>query len=294
MELRHLRYFVAVAEEPNFSRAARTLNVAQPPLSRQIQNLEHIVDAPLFLRGGRKLELTPAGHAFLKEARATLGQSEWAIKSARLAASGVTGVLRIGYMALGLYSPTFMNSLRDYRRDCPAVNISLVHLSPVAQLEALSARQIDLGILHSDFAVADAFRTERIFEEPLDFMFPAGHPLAARKKLQISDLHGEPFVMSSRATNPPFYDRLIASWAALAFRPNVVCETDSFPTTVAMVAAGNGISFAMRGSAARLSADISVRPVEDFAFELGADVAWLRDNASSELHAFLGFCCGIT
>jgi len=290
MELRHLRYFVAVAEELSFSRAAERLCRAQPPLSRQIQDLEHIVGTPLFLRGGRRLELTPAGHAFLKEARVTLAQSEWAIRSAKLAASGGTGLLRIGYMALGLYSPALMTSLRAYRREYPAVNTSLVHMSPIAQLDALSTRLIDAGVLYSDYAIADAFVTERIFEDAVDFMFPAGHPLATRSQLFLRDLREEPFVMCERSTNPVFYDRLMANWADRAFRPNIICETDSFPTTVAMVAAGNGISFATRGSAEHLSSAVVVRRVRDFDFELSVDMAWLKHNTSAEFAAFLALC----
>jgi DNA-binding transcriptional LysR family regulator len=284
-----LRYFVAVAEELNFSRAAERLHIAQPPLSRQIQDLEHSIGAALFERG-RKLALTPAGHAFLKEARATLAQSEWAVRSARLAASGATGVLRLGYMALGLYSPVLMDGLRAYRRKFPRVNITLMHLSPVLQLEALAARQIDAGILHANSAIGDVIRSHRILDDSMEFMLPAAHRLVGRPSLKLADLADEPFIMCSRSTSPPFYDRLMAAWDAQGFRPNIVCEADSYPTVATLVGAGTGVSFATRGSAAHLAADIAVRPAEDFCYITGVDVAWLAENPSLELRAFLGFC----
>jgi len=289
MELRHLKYFVAVAEELSFSRAAERLHKAQPPLSRQIQSLEQTIGAALFVRGGKRLVLTPAGVVFLKEARLTLEQSERAILSARLAAAGTTGTLQVGYMALGLYSDGVQHMFQKFGAQFPTVQTSFTLMPPAAQLDALQAKQIDAGIIHADCAPKELFNAERISEETLDFMFPVGHPLAGKADLSLKDLAGEPFVMFPRAISPVFYDRLFKAWADCGFAPRIVRESDSFPTTVVVVANGGGISFAGRQSGAQLSANVVIRRAVDFDYRIGSDLVWRKRDNSATLESFIGY-----
>jgi DNA-binding transcriptional LysR family regulator len=289
MELRHLKYFVAVAEELSFSRAAERLHKAQPPLSRQIQDLEHTIGTALFVRGGKRLELTPAGNAFLKEAKLTLEQSERAILSARLAAAGSTGTLHVGYMALGLYSDAVQDIFKKFGAQFPTIQTSFMLMPPAAQLDALQAKQIDIGIIHADCAPKEHFCAERISDETLDFMFPIGHRLAGKEDLRLADLADEPFVMFPRAISPIFYERLFKAWEDCGFRPRIVRESDNFPTTVVVVANGGGISFAGRKSGAQLSANVVIRRAVDFSYQIGSDLVWRKNHNSSTLSSFISY-----
>src|ERR687885_395673 len=149
MELRHLRHFVAVAEELHVGRAAARLHIAQPPLSRQIRDLERDVGAPLFARVPRGVALTPAGHAFLPEARLTLAQAERARRTAQRAARGEIGRLRVGFVEAATFSGILPDVLRFFRKHYPDVALELLELSSLQQAEALREGRIDVGLLYS-------------------------------------------------------------------------------------------------------------------------------------------------
>src|SRR5919204_4948916 len=168
MELRHLRYFVAVAEELHVGRAAARLHIAQPPLSRQIRDLERDVGAPLFARVPRGVELTPAGHAFLPEARLTLAQAERARRTAQRAARGEIGRLRVGFVEAAIYSGVLPDVLGFFRMHLPDIGLSLFEMDPLQQGEALREGRIDLGILHSPPPDADRWlHVESVYTDPL-------------------------------------------------------------------------------------------------------------------------------
>src|SRR6476469_5016666 len=149
MELRHLRYFVAVAEELNFGRAAQRLHIAQPPLSRQIRDLEREIGTPLFERGARGVELTHAGRAFLPEVRLTLVQAERAQRTAQRAALGETGRLRVGFVEAATHSGILPDVLGFFRMHLPAIGLSLLEMVSAQQAEALHDSRIDLGLVGS-------------------------------------------------------------------------------------------------------------------------------------------------
>src|SRR5947199_1575814 len=162
MELRHLRYFVAVAEELHFGRAAERLHIAQPPLSRQIRDLERELDTLLFARGARGVELTPAGRAFLPEARLTLAQAERAQRTAQRAARGETGRLRGGFVDAATNSGILPDVLGFFRMHLPSIGLSLLEMGPTQQAEGMRDGRIDLGILQSPPADAERWlRVER-------------------------------------------------------------------------------------------------------------------------------------
>ncbi|HVZ17151.1 MAG TPA: LysR substrate-binding domain-containing protein, partial [Terriglobales bacterium] len=238
MELRHLRYFVAVAEEKSISRAAARLNMAQPPLGRQIRDLEAQIGADLFRRGGAVLELTAAGEAFLTEARTTLAQSEWAINAARLAAKGTTGTLRVGYISSAFFLNKTIEGFHRYRKAYPTVQIQLSHMSTHEQIAALAAKRIDLGIVHPGSTPTDGYKRRRVCDDTLAAILPLKHKLTKGSSVRLADLAEESFVWFSRATSPAFYDRLFAAFERQNFHPRVVQETDSFPITIVLVAAG--------------------------------------------------------
>src|ERR671933_1348872 len=181
MELRHLRYFVAVAEELHFGRAAARLHIAQPPLSRQIRDLERDVGAPLFARVKRRVQLTPAGRAFLPEARLTLSQAERARRTAQRAARGEIGRLRVGFVEAAIYSGVLPDVLSFFRMHLPDIGLSLFEMDPRQQGEAFRDGRIDLGVLHSAPPGAERLlRVEPVYSEPLVAALPHGHRLPRR------------------------------------------------------------------------------------------------------------------
>src|SRR3982751_6322411 len=168
MELRHLRYFVAVAEELNFGRAADRLRIAQPPLSRQIRDLERELGTALFERVPRGVELTAAGRAFLPEARLTLAQAERAQRTAQRAARGEIGRLRVGFVEVAIYSGVLPEVLGFFRMHLPDIGLSLFEMDALQQAEAFREGRIDLGILHSPPPDAERWlRVEPVYSEPL-------------------------------------------------------------------------------------------------------------------------------
>jgi DNA-binding transcriptional LysR family regulator len=192
-------------------------------------------------------------------------------------------------MALGLYSDGVQDMFQKFGARFPTVQTSFTLMPPAAQLDALQAKQIDLGIMHADCAPKEYFHAERISDEMLDFMFPLGHPLAGKENLRLKDLAAEPFVMFPRAISPVFYDRLLKAWADGGFRPRIVRESDSFPTTVVVVANGGGISFAGRKSGAQLSAKVVIRRAVDFDYRFGSDLVWRKHHTSPTLASFIAY-----
>src|SRR3954453_15892050 len=203
MELRHLRYFVAVAEELHFGRAARRLQLAQPPLSRQIQGLEQELGVRLLERTKRHVELTPAGKVFLEHARKLLTEADHAVAAARRAARGEIGRLAIGFVGAATYS-ALPELLRVFHTRFPDVELVLYEMTSAHQHDALREGRIEVGFVRP--AIPDDTLARRVARgEPLVAALPAGHRLARRDEpIPLSDLAGEPFILFPRDPRPSF------------------------------------------------------------------------------------------
>ena len=252
-----------------------------------MRDLESEIGSALFIRGGNRLVLTPSGAAFLKEAKVILAQSDWAMRSARLAAEGKTGLLRVGYVATGLYSPHVLRNLRQFRAAFPEVHVALEQMSPVVQMGALVSNTIDVAIVHGGVAAPQQFRVNQLLDEPMGFMLPKGHPMAGAERLHLADFVAEPMVMISRHISPSFYDRMMATWLERGFNPRIVQESDSFATSIVLVASGAGISFAGESAAAHLASAVLVRQVDDFMFRSTIDLVTRPSDDSPIVEAFL-------
>ena len=270
MELRHLRYFVAVAEELHFGRAAERLNIAQPPLSRQIRDLERELGTALFERGPRGAELTPAGRAFLPEARLTLAQAERAQRTAQRAAKGETGRLRVGFVDAATNSGILPDVLAFFRMHLPAIGLSLFELDPLQQAEALRDGRIDLGIVQSPPADADRWlRVESVYEEPVVAALPQGHRLTSRARLSLADFADEPFILFPRYAAPALYDDIMARCRAARFTPRVMQEAAAWHTVTSLVSAGVGVAFVPRSLSRSRQPGVTYRPVRDLRANVG-------------------------
>jgi DNA-binding transcriptional LysR family regulator len=243
MELRHLRYFVAVAEELHFGRAARRLGIAQPPLSQQIRKLEEELGAPLFVRASRRVQLTDIGRTFLDEARATLAASERAMRVAKRAIAGDLGRLHFGYVASAVMHAPFTTLMRRFRESHPDVDLVLDAMPTAQQVNALRERRIDAAFLRPPIeGDATDLTVLPMVREGFVAVLPAGHRLATRKTLDLGDLGGEPFVFFERARAPGLYDLIMRLLSRAGVEPVVRHEVNPMQTVAGLVAAGFGIS----------------------------------------------------
>ena len=240
MELRHLRYFVAVAEELHFGRAASRLHIAQPPLSQQIRRLERDLGVSLLRRTSRRVELTDAGRAFLVEARLTLAQAARATQVASRAAAGEVGQLIIGHMASAELN-VFPRLLPTFRKRYPAVELEFRLLGVTEQFEMLRDREIHAGFLRLP-ASDRALTVRTIVREPLVAVLPERHPLARRRAVALQALRGERFVLFPRPHAPGYYDALVAICRQAGLEPTIMQETTRLHTALSLVASGRGVS----------------------------------------------------
>ncbi|NMI15458.1 LysR family transcriptional regulator, partial [Xanthomonas axonopodis] len=211
MELRHLRYFLAVAEEGNFTRAAARVGIGQPPLSQQIQTLERELGTPLFRRTHSGAELTAAGEAFLGEVRRVLADVERAAETARRVARGESGRLRLGFTASAAFSPVVPRLIRDFRRKWPQVELLLEETNTASLLVGLADGRLDAAFVRYGLSTPADLQLLRFADEPMKIAVPAAHPLATRNSAPLAALAGEPFILFPRSFGSSLYDEILAA-----------------------------------------------------------------------------------
>jgi len=242
MELRHLRYFVIVAEEQNVTRAAERLHVSQPPLSRQIRDLEEELGVALFRRTAKSVTLTEPGKVFLNEARAVLLRAETAVEAVRAAAHGDQGSLRIGY-APSLTARILPAALRAFETASPGVRVSLHDLSSEECLQRLAARELDLALtVPADPSVMRGLLFEELIRYPICCALAVTHPLAAKRSLRLEQLQAEKFIIYHRKEYPEYHAWLLWLSRQKGFEPRAVEEYDGVAGLINAVAAGRGVA----------------------------------------------------
>jgi DNA-binding transcriptional LysR family regulator len=259
IELRHLRYFVAVAEELHFGRAAGRLHVAQPGLSQQIQALERALGVALFDRTSRRVELTPAGAVLLVEGKRALAQTERALDRARRTGRGEIGRLAVAAIGSATYD-VVPAVLREHRRRYPDVELVLRELSTGAQVHALRAGEIDVGFLRLPADTHDLVAAT-VREETMLLMLPESHPLAGRAEVPLAALAGEPLIVFPAAPRPSWADTVIAACRQAGFEPRVVQEAMESATVVSFVAAEVGLALVPEGLRVLARPGVACRPV---------------------------------
>ncbi|KAB8317887.1 LysR family transcriptional regulator [Tolypothrix campylonemoides VB511288] len=242
MELRHLRYFVAVAEDLHFGRAAERLHMTQQPLSQQIRQLEDELGVLLFHRTKRRVQLTESGKAFLVEARQVLLKAAQAVEIARQVAQGESGRLKVGFSGFATYS-VLPKALRIFRERFPRVELELEEMTTTAQVQALQEQQIHLGLMIPPIPDA-TLSLQPILREPLVVILPETHPLATQPELALPMLANESFILVSRHLEPGYYDQCISLFQQAGFSPKVVQKASQKQTILGLVSAGMGVSLA--------------------------------------------------
>ncbi len=243
MELRHLRYFVAVAEELNFTRAAARLHIGQPPLSQQIQALEAELGLLLFERTRRHVALTEAGRLFLERAYRILGSTEQAVVDARRAARGEVGRLRIGFTASLPFTSLLPNLVRRHRRLRPDVTLTLREMFTSDQYTALENDELDIGFVrYTGLPPPPGIDLHEIHHDPLRLVIHTSHPLAGRPTLSIADLRDEGFICYPQGVGTGLAALLQQLCLAAGFAPRIVQEAREATTQIGLVAAGLGVA----------------------------------------------------
>ncbi len=287
MELRHLRYFVAVAEELHFGHAADRLHTSQPSLSQQIQDLERELKVNLFLRTKRSVTLTPAGRRFLQEARGILSSAERAAGLAREAARGEARKIAVGispetdWLFLG-------KALRLFADHAPSVNVVFQNLTPEVQVEALRGGQIDVGFVGLPLD-AEGMVTETTGRARLVAALPENHPMARKKDLQLEDLAKETYVLWPRHLSPGRYDQLLAVFRKAGFGPPIAMEGEipSTRTVLGMIAAGLSIALVDPALEQMSSGEVVFRTLSGAGVFAETGVIYRREDPSPILASFL-------
>ena len=240
MEFRHLRYFLALAEELHYGRAAQRLAISQPPLSVAIQQLEASVGARLFDRDSKGVRLTPAGAAFRTSAHALLERAEDACAQAREVQAGEVGRLRLGFVGSTLFNG-LSAWLQAFQAGHPKVEVVVVELNSQDQIDALLGEELDLGLVHTD-RLPPALASTPLYSEPFLACLPASHALAALEQIPFAALSDQPFILFSRKGSPDYHARIVEICRAQGFYPRLQHEGRHWLSVVSLVAQGLGVS----------------------------------------------------
>jgi DNA-binding transcriptional LysR family regulator len=286
MDLRQLRYFVAVAELQNVHRASERLHVAPSGLSRGIRELEDSLGMTLFQRDKRRLRLSDAGTAFLPHAQSILLQVDLSEQFAGRFTKGHVGTLKFGLQEIAGRHRVIPQSFQQFRRQFPDVDIRLSIMTTIEQVEAISSNEIDAGF----FYIAEKHPEFKYLDVDVDnwlLAAPRSHPVAKKAGLHLRDLTNESFVFIPRPIAPILFDRLMAVCAKASLVPRIVQEAKGEATLLDLVAVGMGLSFVTSTAIGHAPADVVLREVAGLSLPLTMTLAWRKDNASPALRLFL-------
>jgi len=285
MEFRHLRYFLALAEELHYGRAAQRLSISQPPLSVAIQQLEAGVGARLFERSSKGVRLTPAGEAFRGEAAALLARAEGACALAREVQAGEVGRLRLGFVGSTLFHG-LSGWLQRFQAGHPRVEVVVVELNSQDQIDALLAEELDLGLVHTD-RLPPALQSRPLYGEPFLACLPAGHALAALGAIPLARLSDQPFILFSRKGSPDYHARIIDICRRHGFQPRLQHEGRHWLSVVSLVAQGLGVSIVPAAFRQTGIQGAVFRPLAEAIEPSAVFAAWRRDSAAVLREQFL-------
>ena len=278
MELRHLRYFIAVAEELHFTRAAERLGIKQPPLSLQICQLEHELGAPLFHRLTRGVELTDTGAFLLIEARQILDQVERTKAEVQSRARGETGRIHLGFAGATYFQPLVPAVIRAYRERYPSVVLSPEQSNTPQLVAGLRSGEIDIAFVRPPVSDDEGLAVEFLVEEPMLIVVPASHPHAGHHAMPLEALARETLILFPRSIGPGLYDAVIASCQRAGFSPKLGQEAPQISSIVHMVAAGFGVSIVPQSIKQIRAEGVAYLPIEGDAPYAPIGLAYRSDD----------------
>lgn len=286
MELRHLRYFAAIADLGSFSAAGRRLHVSQSTISEQMADLEAEIGGLLFDRGARRVRLTAQGAIFLAEARKTLLAAERTVEITQRSMAGKLGTLSIGFFLWGV-GGFFPRLIREYRRLHPGVRLSLVEMDTVAQMEALTAEKIDFGFTRPLLPPFDrVLESELLYEDPIVVVMPRDHMLS-RGRLRMAQLAEERFVLCERRVTPALYDGILGLCTNSGFSPEIVNTSATWAGVLTLVESGEGIALVPAGVRHLRTRGVVFRRLEPETVKVGLALAWRSQSLGMLQQDFL-------
>ena len=286
MELRHLRYFCAVAEQGTFRKAGEMLHVSQSAISEQIADLEREIGGALLDRTSRQTRLTPHGQLFLAEAQKMLLAAEQAVDITRRSLKGQIGTLAIGFFLWGS-GDFFSRIIRDYRKLHPEVRISLYEMHATIQIQSLLSGKIDVGFTRPlELPFDGALRAELLYRDPVVVALPLEHPLAG-KTISVKELVSERWVMLERDLNPTLFDSILALCSGAGFAPEITHRSSSWPGVLTLVESGEGIALVPSGVRYLATPGLVFCDLEPPTTHVGISIAWNPERESVVLLDFL-------
>lgn len=287
MELRHIRYFLAVAEERNFTRAAARVGIGQPPLSQQIKDLESEVGAALFRRVPQGAELTEAGKAFLENVRIIPIQAERAVRAAQRAARGEIGSLRVGFTGSAPFNPIVTGAIRSFKRAYPDVDLSLHEANTSRLVADLEDGILDAAFLRSRTLDSAELQLRPLAEEPLVVVLPASHGAAKGTSIDLLRLRGEPLILTPRAAGQTLFDTVIATCRRAGFEPVLGQTAPQMGSVINLVAADLGFSLVPASMRQVRATGAVYRDVQGFVPTADLALAHRRGDMSSIVRNFM-------
>ena len=284
LELRHLRYFVAVAEELHFGRAAARLHLSQPPLSQQIRKLEEILGYALFLRTSRSVALTSAGEAFLERARRTLRNVQRDMDETRSIGQGQVGSLHVGFVGSAILT-TLPQVFRTFREANPGVQLHLYESFTAKVAEGLENGVLDAGFLR-DGDATETLTVTTLFSEPFVAVLPATHRCAKQKSIAADALRGEPFVYYPRTAGARAFEKPLTIFEEFGFRPHIVQEASHWLSILRLIEAGLGVSVAPACVQRIASKGVVCLPIRNAKVVSHVELAWLRGDSRPIVERF--------
>ncbi len=287
MELRHIRYFLAIAKEGNFTRAAAGLGIGQPPLSLQIKDLEQEVGALLFRRVAHGAELTPAGQAFLAVVSGMPDLAERGVRHAQRAARGEIGVLHVGFTASSAFNAVVPRTLRVFRRAYPGVELTLEEANTTRLSAGLDDGTLDVAFLRPEGASGRDLQLRLISEEPMLLAMPSGHVMVDEGKVDLAKLAKDPFILFPRSIGPTLYDTIMDACRKSGFEPQVDQFAPQISSIVNLVAAELGVSIVPSSMSQLHVAGVVFREIKCQAPTARLALAYRKGNTSHLVRNFM-------
>ena len=287
MELRHIRYFLAVAEERHFTRAAAKVGIGQPPLSQQIKDLEAEIGTQLFHRLAHGAELTPAGEAFLEGVKEMPALAQRATKAAQRAARGETGSLRVGFTASSAFNTVVPSAIRAFRRAYAGVELTLEEANTTRLVAGLQDGSFDVAFLRPGGAESEAFQLRLLSEEPMMVALPARHPAAGQQEVELAILKDDPFLLFPRSIGPTLYDGIMGACREAGFEPKIGQLAPQIASIINFVAAELGVSIVPASMSQLQVSGVIYRPIAGQAPTARLALAYRRGETSAVVRNFI-------
>ncbi|HEX4588961.1 MAG TPA: LysR substrate-binding domain-containing protein [Gemmataceae bacterium] len=288
MELRHLRYFVAVGDDEHFGKAAKRLGIAQPALSRQIQDLEKELGFALFDRLPRGVKLSAAGNLFLVDARRILQDVDEAKRRAERVAAGQVGTLQVGFVEMLSWHGVVPDSFRRFRSRQPDVELDLRPLPSVEQVEAVRSGRLDAGFIFTLAEPDDDFARLLVAQHKVVLAAPHGHAVTRRKRLRLRDLRDAPFIWFQRSANPLYYERIMQACSRGGLStPRIVQHAVDHATALSLVSCRLGVAFVSETARWQCPRGVKLLPVADLDLPVPIYLIWRKDDQSPPVQRFV-------